>query len=226
MNYIRVNFAFILSGCGVHGGSENNELTLALLSVSQLGGKFAIFAPDSECDLLNPFNGTNLSQKGNILYESAKISSGLVQDLDNLKIEEFDGLILPGGYGIIKSLSNINDFLSGEITDSTPKINEIVKKTILHFHQEKKPIIGICIAPILIASVIQNCKMTLGKIESKPENYPIELNYIPCTSENFVFDKDNLFYSTPAFMASTDLAIVYNGIYNTCESAINNLRKK
>jgi enhancing lycopene biosynthesis protein 2 len=215
-----INIAFIISGCGVFGGTENHEMTLAMLSISQLGGTIEVFAPNEKCNLVDPISGETKSESVNILTESAKITRGKVKDIKFLNVENFDGLVLPGGFGVAKNLSNIANFLFEENSNEDLKINEYVEKIILDFHQNKRPIVAICISPLLVASIIKGCKVTLGKISTIPKNYPIQLTCIECESDDFVSDDENLIYSTPAFMSSNNLSIIYKGIYKACEKIV------
>ena len=199
------SFAFLVSGCGVYCGTENNELTLALLSVAQSGGKEEIFAPNEEYNIVNTNNNNILHNivdpfgkntdniiKGNMLFESAKITRGKVKDLKELNVKNFDCLVLPGGYGVIKNFSNIEEILEGKTVEL--KINHLVREAIVNFHNAKKPILAICIAPLLVASVIQDCKITLGSSKNRPKNYPIHLNYEECSADSFCFDEENLIF--------------------------------
>jgi enhancing lycopene biosynthesis protein 2 len=41
-----------------------------------------------------------------VLEESARISRGNCKDLKELKAKDFDALIIPGGFGVAKNLSD------------------------------------------------------------------------------------------------------------------------
>jgi enhancing lycopene biosynthesis protein 2 len=216
-----INLAFIVSGCGVYSGTENNEMTLSMLSASQNGATTEIFAPNEQCIMSNPFGKiTESHETSNILYESAKITRGKVKDLSLLNIENFDALVLPGGFGVIKNLSNIAKY---EMNKEEIIVNPIVKKIIKDFHNVRKPILAICIAPLLVASVINNAKITLGAFSNKPKDYPIKFEYIECNADSFYLDEENLIYSTPAFMSSNDLGVIYKGISNACSEMLKKL---
>lgn len=40
----------------------------------------------------------------NVLVESARIARGKIQDLKDLKVQDFDAVIFPGGFGAAKNL--------------------------------------------------------------------------------------------------------------------------
>lgn len=218
-------FAFIVSGSGVFAGTENNELTLALLAISRMGGEYKIFAPGIMCDLVDPFDGKSLNAKSNILYESAIITRGEVMDLEKLEVENFDVLVIPGGFGVVKNLSNINKFLNNHDNyQDGIKVNELVKKKIEEFHTSHKFIVAICISPLLIASVIKHCTFTLGDLSNEPKNFPIDLDCVECDkNQGFYLDAKNKIYSIPAFMSSTNLSVIFHGIENGFKDLFNKI---
>ena len=223
-----MKFAFIVSGSSVFGGTENNELTLALLAISRMGGEYKIFAPDIMCDLVDPFNGKSPGAKSNILYESARITRGEVKDLKELKVEDFDVLVTPGGFGVVKNLSNIHKFLDNHDNHQDKiEINELVKRKIEEFHANHKFIVAICISPLLIASVIKHCTFTLGELSNEPKNFPIDLDCVECDkNQGFYLDAKNKIYSIPAFMSSKDLSVIFHGIENGFKDLFSKVLKK
>lgn len=99
--------AMILSGCGVYDGSEIHETVLTLLRLSQQGAQVQCFAPDKpQMHVLNHLNGEEMNEQRNVLVESARITRGEVKDVRELKASDFDALILPGGFGVAKNLSD------------------------------------------------------------------------------------------------------------------------
>ena len=40
----------------------------------------------------------------NVLVESARIARGKIQPLDQLKVDHFDAIVFPGGFGAAKNL--------------------------------------------------------------------------------------------------------------------------
>ncbi len=70
----------------------------------------------------------------NVLVESARIARGKIKPLSALKGSEFDALVIPGGFGAAKNLSNFATHGTGMTVD---KGVEIVLKEFMH---GKKPI--------------------------------------------------------------------------------------
>src|SRR5688572_24933444 len=98
--------AVILSGCGVFDGSEIHESVFALLAIVENGGTYQCFAPDIEQHhVLNHTNGEEMKEKRNVLVEAARIARGDIKPLNTYDAKNFDGLVLPGGFGAAKNLT-------------------------------------------------------------------------------------------------------------------------
>ena len=99
--------AVILSGCGVYDGAEIHESVLTLLRLDQRGAQVQCFAPDiAQHHVINHLSGEVMNESRNVLVESARIARGNVKDLREANVEDFDALIVPGGFGAAKNLSN------------------------------------------------------------------------------------------------------------------------
>lgn len=51
-----------------------------------------------------PLSDTQIFWDRNVLVESARIARGKIQDLKDLKVQDFDAVIFPGGFGAAKNL--------------------------------------------------------------------------------------------------------------------------
>ena len=210
-----MKLSIILCGCGHLDGSEIRESILLLLAIEKFGIEYEIFAPDiKQLHVLNYMNGKIVEgEDRNVLLESAKIARGSIKDLNQLNTKLFDGMVIPGGFGTAKNLSDIAYNTGTDIT-----IIKEVKNCIIDFYNNKKPIGGICFAPVLIAhaikSIIRNkCKMTLGNNGDIIE----KLGFIHeiCDTKNCVYDIDNAIITSPAYMHDdTNLYEISQGIEN------------
>ena len=64
-----------------------------------------MFAPDVEqMHTVNHTKGEAMEPNRNVLVESARIARGKIEPLSNLKAENFDAVIFPGGFGAAKNL--------------------------------------------------------------------------------------------------------------------------
>src|SRR5512143_852987 len=126
----------ILSGCGVHDGSEIHEAVLILLALDRHGCEAVICAPDVEqVDVVNHLTGE--AEKGsrrNVLAESARIARGKISDVAKVSAQALDGLILPGGFGAAK---NLCDFaVRGKSCTVHPQVARLVREV----HAQGKPV--------------------------------------------------------------------------------------
>lgn len=140
--------AVVLAGCGVYDGSEITEAVSMLIALSTHGAKYQVFAPNvDQAHVVNHTNGSEMSEKRNVLVESARIARGDVKDLATINSSDFDALLFPGGFGAAKNLSDFG-FKGGDMT-----VNPDVEKALKSFHQSSKVIGLACISPIIAARV-------------------------------------------------------------------------
>lgn len=74
------------------------------------------------------------------MQEAGRIARGKISSLDQLNENEFDGLILPGGFGVAKNLSTF------AFKGAEARVHGTVASILKAFHQSKKPIGAICIS--------------------------------------------------------------------------------
>ena len=100
--------ALILSGCGVYDGSEIYESVLTMLSLENHGASYQCFAPNIEqLHVINHLAGEVAEgESRNVLVESARLARGEVKDLAQAQAADFDAVIVPGGFGAAKNLSD------------------------------------------------------------------------------------------------------------------------
>merc|ERR1712130_213657 len=99
--------AVLLAGSGVFDGSEVHEASAALVALSRKNAKISIFAPDKDqLHAIGHTKGAPHETNRNVLAESARIARGNIAALSALKVDEFDALVVPGGFGAAKNLSD------------------------------------------------------------------------------------------------------------------------
>ena len=97
----------VLSGCGVYDGAEIHETVLTLLAIARNGAQAVCFAPDKQqADGINHLTGEPMLETRNVLIEAARITRGEIRPLAQAVSAELDALIVPGGFGAAKNLSN------------------------------------------------------------------------------------------------------------------------
>ncbi|CBY12457.1 unnamed protein product [Oikopleura dioica] len=99
--------AVLLAGSGVYDGSEVHEASAALVALSRHNAQISCFAPDKpQLHAINHCAGAPHEETRNVLQESARIARGKVTDLKELNVEDFDALLVPGGFSAAKNLSD------------------------------------------------------------------------------------------------------------------------
>jgi enhancing lycopene biosynthesis protein 2 len=212
-------FAIILSGCGVYDGAEIHEATLTMLAIAQMGGSYEIFAPDIEQHhVVNHLTGEEMNEQRNVLVESARIARGNIKDLKNFEATGFDALIMPGGFGVAK---NLCDFA---FKGPDCVINPVVADAVKSMHGAGKPIGALCIAPVVIAKLIDNAEVTIGQDEGTIQG--IETmggSHVKTTHGEVVHDKKNNVFTTPCYMLDANITQIYDGAYATVKAMIENM---
>jgi enhancing lycopene biosynthesis protein 2 len=202
--------AVVLSGCGYLDGAEIREAVIALLELDKAGANVQCFAPDiTQMHVVNHLTGKeSAGERRNVLVESARIARGEIKNLKEARAEDFDGLVLPGGFGVATNLSDLA--MLGKDATVLPQF----KKLLLNFIKAKKPIGAICISPaVLVAAVSSEIKPTVTIGEDK-DNLIESLGgtHINRKTEDFYFDKENNIASCPAYMQDAPLSDIAEGI--------------
>ncbi|MDG1287428.1 MAG: isoprenoid biosynthesis glyoxalase ElbB [Rickettsiales bacterium] len=206
------NIAVILSGCGYLDGAEIRESVLTLLYLDQQGASVQCFAPDIEqMHVVNHLTGEEVaSESRNVLTESARIARGEVKDLAHLNATVFDALLIPGGFGVAKNLSDL------AIKGADATVNDDFKRVTKDFLSQQKPIGAICIAPaVLAAAVSGDYAPTLTIGDDADTAGAIEAfggTHQNCESAAYIYDETLKIASCSAYMREDKLANIAKGI--------------
>ena len=155
-------------------------------------------------------SGDEMPEARNVLKESARIARGAVSPLSDLTAGDADALIIPGGFGAAKNLSNFA--VAGPEMELEPEVDRVIKS----FHAASKPIGLCCIAPVLAAKSIPGCSVTLG---SKGDGWPygdatdfpaaVGSTHVPKEPTGVHLDEDNKIVTSPAYMADAGPGTVH-----------------
>jgi len=215
--------AVVLAGCGFLDGSEIHESVFTLLAIDRAGVRYQVFAPDKpQKDVIDHHRQRDTEEERNVLVESARIARSDAKPLSGLKMEEYDALIMPGGYGAAK---NLVDYASQAAECSIdPHVERVLKEA----HAMRKPIGAICIAPVIVARAlgkehhpvltIGTDTATAGDIETMGGRHRI------AGVTEIVVDDDNRIVSTPAYMSARRIAEVWDGISKLVDKVISMCR--
>ncbi|HUS86118.1 MAG TPA: isoprenoid biosynthesis glyoxalase ElbB [Bacteroidales bacterium] len=205
-----MKFAIILSGCGVYDGAEIHESTMTMLAVSRNGGSYTIFAPDvKQHHVVNHLTGKEMDESRNVLVEAARIARGNIQSLDKYDINDFDALILPGGFGVAKNLCTY------AFDGPDCKVDKIVEKVIRDTHAAGKPIGALCISPVLIVKILGDVDVTIGEDETTASHIKaLGGVHIPTGNREIVIDNKNRIVTNPCYMLDASIVDIAEGAEN------------
>ena len=200
----------LLSGCGVFDGSEIHEAVLTLLFLDQSGAEILCMAPDMpQAQVINHLTMEEINETRNVLVESARIARGEIKDVKDVKASDLDAVIVPGGFGAAKNLS---DFA---FKGPGGEVNPDVKRLIDDMVAANKPIGAICIAPATVGMALKgrspeltigNDEATIGALQA------LGVKHIVCAVDDIVIDEKNKIVTTPAYMLGPDIKHVASGI--------------
>lgn len=199
----------VLSGCGVYDGAEVHEAVITLLAIARSGEQAVCFAPDKmQTDVINHLTGGVMADSRNVLIEAARIARGQIQPLARAQAEELDALIVPGGFGAAKNLSNFA--LLGEECQVDSDLRALAQA----MHQAGKPLGLMCIAPAMLPKIFSlPLRITIGTdIDTGEVLEAMGAEHVPCPVEDIVVDEDNKIVTTPAYMLAQDIAEAATGI--------------
>lgn len=201
--------AVILSGCGVYDGAEIHESVITLLRLDQRGAQVQCFAPNiAQMHVINHLTGEEMPESRNVLVESARITRGNIKDIREASVEDFDALIVPGGFGAAKNLSNFA--VEGAGCSVQPDVLALTEA----FAEAGKPVGLICISPALAAKIYgPGVTCTIGNdAETAAAVNKMGATHADCAVSDIVEDKARKLVSTPAYMLAQSISEAASGI--------------
>jgi enhancing lycopene biosynthesis protein 2 len=202
----------LLSGCGVNDGSEIHETVITMLALDRADVETHLMAPNiDQMHVINHYTGQEMDEFRNVLVESSRIARGDIKDMAEVTGGDLDALIIPGGFGVAKNLSDYA--MSGAECSINPDVYRLVSEMVLL----KKPIGAICIAPAMMAKILaeqnQSATMTIGKDKSTAKDIQaMGSTHKECTVEEMVIDEENNIVTTPAYMDAKNISEAAEGI--------------
>jgi len=201
--------AVILSGCGVYDGAEIHESVITLLRLDQRGAIVQCFAPNvAQLHVINHLTGEEMPESRNVLVESARIARGEIKDIREARAEDFDAVIVPGGFGSAKNLSS---FAS---EGSACSVQADVLAVAEAFAEAGKPVGLMCITPAIAAKIYgPGVTCTIGKDpETAAAVSKMGATHQECEVSDIVEDKARKLVSTPAYMLAKSISEAASGI--------------
>ncbi|WP_319409825.1 isoprenoid biosynthesis glyoxalase ElbB [uncultured Desulfosarcina sp.] len=200
----------LLSGCGVFDGSEIHEAVLTLLFLDRAGASAVCMAPNvDQLHVIDHLTQQVVDERRNVLVESARIARGEIQDVSAVSADDIDALIIPGGFGAAKNLSDFA--VKGPQAQVHPHVQRLLEETA----DRSKPIGAVCIAPATLVRALsaRSPRVTIGNdvgtasaIESMGGVHTV------CKVSDICVDEKNRIVTTPAYMLGPGIKDVATGI--------------
>lgn len=202
--------AVVLSGCGVFDGSEIYETVITFLRLDQQNAKVQCFAPNvPQMHVINHLSGeVSEGETRNVLVEAARLARGEIKNLADANPADFDALIVPGGFGAAKNLS---DFA---VKGAQMKVNEDLQKLVQGMHQRGKPVGLVCIAPAMAGVLFgKGVQCTIGN-DADTATAINATGAVHCdrSVDEICIDEANKLVTTPAYMLAGRISEAATGI--------------
>ena len=212
--------AVILSGCGNRDGSELQESLSLLLAIDKRGWNYQCFAPEGHFEVVPHIDVPDEEEEGTVLdmeqrdifVESARIARGNLLPIEQYSPADYDALALPGGMGAARNLSTYAfDGPRMEVIDS-------VQDAILETYRSHKPVIAMCIAPMVVAKVLgrYEVELTLGSADNQAAKIAAGFGCktMACGPTDVCVDEEHKVITTPAYMAASRISQIFDGAEN------------
>ena len=211
-------FAVVLSGSGVYDGAEIHEAVLTLLFLDRAGASVQCMAPDmDQFHVINHLTQQESDEKRNVLVESARIARGDIRDVGSVSAEEIDALIIPGGFGAAKNLSDFA--IKGPDAQVHPQVNRLLAE----MAGQGKPIGAICIAPATLTRALseRSPSVTIGNdVGTAAGIETMGGTHCDCPVDDICVDEKNRIVTTPAYMLGPGIKDVAAGIEKLVDKII------
>ena len=204
--------AVILSGCGNRDGSELQETLGLLLAIDRHNMQYQCFAPCIDFDVVTYLDNSGETGEVRDLYaEAARIARGDIKPLTEYCPADYDALALPGGMGAARNLSTYA--FDGANMQVLPE----VEKAILDTNASGKPVVAMCIAPMVLAKVLgpKGVKLTLGDVCAASDiAMHLGAEHQVCGPTDICVDERLRVITTPAYMVGTHISQIFDGAEN------------
>jgi len=200
----------LFSGCGAYDGVEIQEAVITLLALDRNGAEAVCMAPDiMQYHVVNHLNENVSDEKRNVLVESARIARGDIQNLADVTASQMDALIIPGGFGAAKNLSNFA--VKGPEATVHPEVQRVIGEVL----DAGKPVGALCIAPATLVRAVADRapEVTIGNDTGTAAAIgKMGGIHIDCTVDQAHVDSKNKIVTTPAYMLGPGIKDVAVGI--------------
>ena len=210
--------AVVLSGCGVFDGSEIYESVITLMRLDHHHVDVQCFAPDiPQLHVVNHLTGEVVAGEArNVLVEAARIVRGEIRDLAAANADDFDALIVPGGFGAAK---NLCDFA---VKGAEMTVNAQLLAFARAIHQQGKPVGLVCIAPAMAGAIFgRGVQCTIGSdADTAAAIAATGASHCERAVDEVCIDEANKLVTTPAYMLAGGISEAAAGINKLVDAVL------
>jgi enhancing lycopene biosynthesis protein 2 len=153
--------------------------------------------------------------------EAARLARGDIIDLATANPDDYDALIIPGGFGAAKNLS---DFA---VNGADASVNPDLKSFAQAIHKAGKPVGLICIAPAMTPLIFgEGAVCTIGNDHDTA--CAIEAmggTHQNCSVSEIVIDQERNIITTPAYMLAGSITEAASGINKLVDEVLQRTQK-
>lgn len=218
----------LLSGCGVNDGSEIQESVFTLLAIEETGNEAVCIGVNKpQHHVINHITGEEQQEERNMLVEASRISRGEIQDIQKIQPSSIDMLVIPGGFGNAKNLTDWA--FNGPDGTVLPE----VKLLVVNLINIGKPIVALCVSPVVVAKSLEDSSIaTCMTIGSDQADSPYVINDFVAGLEKtgqqttmklkdeVQVDNENKVVTAPCYMMDTDLVTLRKNIADAVRAGI------
>lgn len=188
-----MSIGVLLAGCGHYDGSDAHETVFTLLAIEAAGERALLVAPDIQQErTVDHLSGDEVPETRSVLKESARLARRPIRALDQVRHDELEALIVPGGYGPVVNLS------TGFARPGEPRrLRPDVAAFLRHFLEAGKPCGFVSLGEVPVRTLLGD---------------EIDVPAPPASPGAPTVDRDRRLVHTPGFTGFTRLADVKAGI--------------
>ena len=223
-----MKIGLLLSGCGVYDGAEIQEAVLSLLAIEEAGHEAVCISVDkNQHHVINHLTGEEMPESRNMMVEAARIARGNIREISTITPAEIDALVIPGGFGSAKN------FTTWAFAGPDGTILPEVKLLLVNLFNVGKPIIALCVSPVVLAKAFEDSGNHLNlTIGTDQEKSPYDINSFTKglektgahsemkTVREILIDKENKIITAPCYMMDASILEIRHNIKQAIEALL------
>lgn len=226
-----------MSGCGYLDGNDTAEAVSFIIACSKSRVQptfFTIVNKEIEDVFIYTTKTIDPAEERVTHKEVSRITRAPPRDIGRLDAEEFDLLVIPGGNGNTRILTNFEQ-QQWKIKGNNVEIDEKVRNAICSFYDAKKPIAVSSNGVVLLAKALEgkSLNISIGRSSEKPivealENLLKDTKVVEISDATIAHvDNENCIVSTAGFGANVNVSFseIYTGATESIKAALGLLTK-